>query len=36
VRSILAAPTVENAGRGKMRGQTLVEPVGILRARRVD
>jgi peptidyl-prolyl cis-trans isomerase A (cyclophilin A) len=36
VRRILAAPTVENAGRGKMRGQTLVEPVGIVRARRVE
>jgi peptidyl-prolyl cis-trans isomerase A (cyclophilin A) len=36
VRRILAAPTVENAGRGKMRGQTLVEPVGIVKARRVE
>jgi peptidyl-prolyl cis-trans isomerase A (cyclophilin A) len=36
VRGILAAPTVENAGRGKMQGQALVKPVGILRARRVE
>jgi peptidyl-prolyl cis-trans isomerase A (cyclophilin A) len=36
VHRILAAPTVENAGRGKMRGQTLVEPVAIVRARRVE
>jgi peptidyl-prolyl cis-trans isomerase A (cyclophilin A) len=36
VRRILAAPTVENAGRGKMRGQTLEKPVSIVKARRVE
>jgi peptidyl-prolyl cis-trans isomerase A (cyclophilin A) len=36
VRRILAAPTVENAGRGAMRGQMLADPVGIVSARRVD
>jgi peptidyl-prolyl cis-trans isomerase A (cyclophilin A) len=32
-RRILAAPTVPNAGRGAMRGQMLVRPVRIVRAR---
>jgi peptidyl-prolyl cis-trans isomerase A (cyclophilin A) len=36
VRRILAAPTVENAGRGAMRGQMLADPVGIVSARRLD
>ncbi len=36
VRRILAAPTVENAGRGAMRGQMLADPVEIVRARRVE
>jgi peptidyl-prolyl cis-trans isomerase A (cyclophilin A) len=36
VRSILAAPTVANAGRGAMRGQMLEKPVRIVRARRVE
>jgi peptidyl-prolyl cis-trans isomerase A (cyclophilin A) len=36
VRRILAAPRVENAGRGAMRGQMLAEPVPIVSARRVD
>jgi peptidyl-prolyl cis-trans isomerase A (cyclophilin A) len=35
VRSILASPTVANAGRGAMRGQMLEQPVRIVRARRV-
>jgi peptidyl-prolyl cis-trans isomerase A (cyclophilin A) len=34
VRGILAAPTVENAGRGAMRGQMLEKPVRIVTARR--
>jgi peptidyl-prolyl cis-trans isomerase A (cyclophilin A) len=34
VREILAAPTVENAGRGAMRGQMLEKPVRIVTARR--
>ena len=34
VRAILAAPTIENAGRGAMRGQMLAAPVRIARARR--
>lgn len=36
VRLILAAPTVENAGRGAMRGQMLERPVRIVAARRVE
>jgi len=36
VRRILAAPTVENAGAGAMRGQMLVQPVRIVRAVRAD
>lgn len=36
VRRILAAPTVENAGAGAMRGQMLAQPVRILRAVRAD
>jgi peptidyl-prolyl cis-trans isomerase A (cyclophilin A) len=36
VRSILAAPTVANAGRGAMRGQMLQRPVRIVNARRVE
>ena len=36
VRRILAAPTVENAGAGAMRGQMLTQPVRIVRATRVD
>ena len=36
VRRILAAPTVENAGAGAMRGQMLTQPVRIVRAVRVD
>lgn len=36
VRRILAAPTVENAGAGAMRGQMLVHPVRIVRAVRAD
>jgi peptidyl-prolyl cis-trans isomerase A (cyclophilin A) len=36
VRHILAAPTVENAGAGAMRGQMLAQPVRIVRATRVD
>ena len=36
VRRILAAPTAENAGRGKMRGQMLKDPVRIVTARRVE
>jgi peptidyl-prolyl cis-trans isomerase A (cyclophilin A) len=35
-RRILAAPTVPNAGRGAMRGQMLVTPVKIVRAREVE
>lgn len=34
VRDILAAPTVENAGRVAMRGQMLEKPVRIVSARR--
>ncbi|HEU0098689.1 MAG TPA: peptidylprolyl isomerase [Allosphingosinicella sp.] len=34
VRSILAAPTVANAGRGPMRGQMIERPVRIVSARR--
>jgi peptidyl-prolyl cis-trans isomerase A (cyclophilin A) len=34
VRSILAAPTVPNAGRGPMRGQMIDKPVRIVTARR--
>lgn len=36
VRRILAAPTVENAGAGAMRGQMLSQPVRIVRAVRAD
>jgi peptidyl-prolyl cis-trans isomerase A (cyclophilin A) len=36
VRRILAGETVENAGRGAMRGQMLATPVRIERAVRVD
>ncbi len=36
VRSLLAAPTVPNAGRGPMRGQMIEKPVRIVSARRVD
>ena len=36
VRRILAAPTVEDAGVGAMRGQMLEHPVRILRAVRAD
>jgi len=36
VRTIVAAPTVANAGRGAMRGQMIEKPVRILRARRID
>jgi peptidyl-prolyl cis-trans isomerase A (cyclophilin A) len=36
VRRILAAPTVENAGRGAMRGQMLEAPVRIVAARRSE
>jgi peptidyl-prolyl cis-trans isomerase A (cyclophilin A) len=36
VRRILAAPTVENAGAGAMRGQMLTQPVRIVRATRAD
>ena len=36
VRRILAAPTVPEAGRGAMRGQMIVEPVDIVRARRIE
>jgi peptidyl-prolyl cis-trans isomerase A (cyclophilin A) len=35
VQSILAADTVEEAGRGAMRGQMLADPVDIVRARRL-
>lgn len=34
VRSLLAAPTVPNAGRGPMRGQMIEKPVRIVSARR--
>jgi peptidyl-prolyl cis-trans isomerase A (cyclophilin A) len=34
VRSLLAAPTVANAGRGPMRGQMIEKPVRIVSARR--
>ena len=36
VRTILAAPTVPNAGRGVMRGQMIAKPVRIVSARRAD
>jgi peptidyl-prolyl cis-trans isomerase A (cyclophilin A) len=36
VRHILAAPTVENAGAGAMRGQMLTQPVRIVRAVRAE
>ena len=36
VGRILAAPTIDNAGRGAMRGQMLEAPVRILAARRVE
>ena len=36
VRRILAAPTVENAGSGAMRGQMLTQPVRIVRAVRAE
>ncbi|WP_129791982.1 peptidylprolyl isomerase [Sphingosinicella sp. CPCC 101087] len=36
VRRILASDTVEEAGRGAMRGQMLANPVEIVRARRLD
>jgi peptidyl-prolyl cis-trans isomerase A (cyclophilin A) len=36
VRSILAAPTTPNAGRGAMRGQMIAEPVAIVKARRAE
>jgi peptidyl-prolyl cis-trans isomerase A (cyclophilin A) len=36
VKRILAAPTIENAGRGAMRGQMLEAPVRIVAARRVE
>ncbi len=35
VRRILAAPTVENAGAGAMRGQMIARPVRIISARRL-
>jgi peptidyl-prolyl cis-trans isomerase A (cyclophilin A) len=35
-RKILAAPTIPNAGRGKLRGQMIEKPVTILSARRVE
>lgn len=34
VRTLLAAPTVANAGRGPMRGQMIEKPVRIVSARR--
>lgn len=34
VRTLLAAPTVANAGRGTMRGQMIEKPVRIVSARR--
>ena len=36
VRTILAAPTVANAGRGPMRGQMIEKPVRIVSARRAE
>ncbi|HYD36427.1 MAG TPA: peptidylprolyl isomerase, partial [Allosphingosinicella sp.] len=36
IRTILAAPTVANAGRGAMRDQMLERPVRIVSARRAD
>jgi peptidyl-prolyl cis-trans isomerase A (cyclophilin A) len=36
VRSILAAPTVANAGRGPMRGQMIEKPVKIIAAKRIE
>ena len=36
VRTLLAAPTVPNAGRGPMRGQMIEKPVRIVSARRLD
>ena len=36
VRRILAAETVENAGRGAMRGQMIAAPVQIVRSRSAD
>ena len=36
VRSILAAPTAANAGRGAMKGQMLEKPVRIVRAREIE
>ncbi|HEX8625567.1 MAG TPA: peptidylprolyl isomerase [Allosphingosinicella sp.] len=35
VRTLLAAPTVANAGRGPMRGQMIEKPVRIVSARRM-
>jgi peptidyl-prolyl cis-trans isomerase A (cyclophilin A) len=35
VRTLLAAPTVANAGRGPMRGQMIEKPVRIVSARRL-
>ncbi len=34
VRTLLASPTVANAGRGPMRGQMIEKPVRIVTARR--
>lgn len=36
VRTILAAPTVPDAGRGAMRGQMIARPVRIVSVRRVE
>lgn len=36
VRTLLAAPTVANAGRGSMRGQMIEKPVRIISARRLQ
>jgi len=36
VRTILAAPTIPNAGRGALRGQMIAKPVRIVRARRTE
>ncbi|HYI41820.1 MAG TPA: peptidylprolyl isomerase [Allosphingosinicella sp.] len=36
VRTLLAAPTVANAGRGSMRGQMIEKPVRIVSARREE
>ena len=36
VRRILAAPTVPDAGRGKMRGQMIAAPIAIATARRIE